>query len=87
VHPALHLKLTHRTLEPLQAVGTEAAAFLDPVLSAFVADRIAWGSNLPAAEQSLPDLVILAQDVLAELSEYRTSRRSSPAPHGGCTPG
>jgi hypothetical protein len=57
------------------------------VLSAFGADRIAWGSNLPAAEQSLPDLVILAQDVLAELSEYRTSRRSSPAPHGGCTPG
>jgi L-fuconolactonase len=68
VHPALHLKLTHRTLEPLHAVGTEAAAFLDPVLSAFGAERIAWGSNVPAAEQSLPDLVALAQDVLAALS-------------------
>jgi predicted TIM-barrel fold metal-dependent hydrolase len=69
VHPALHLKLTHRTLEPLHAVGAEAAAFLDPVLSAFGADRIAWGSNLPAAEQSLPDLVALARGVLAELSD------------------
>ncbi len=68
-HPGLHLKLTHRSLEPLQAVGDEAAAFLDPVLSAFGANRIAWGSNLPAAEQSLPELVALAQDVLAGVPE------------------
>ncbi|MCR6489213.1 amidohydrolase [Amycolatopsis sp. OK19-0408] len=69
VHPGLHLKLTHRTLEPLQAAGKEAAAFLDPVLASFGAGRIAWGSNLPAAEQSLPELVALAQDVLAEVPE------------------
>jgi predicted TIM-barrel fold metal-dependent hydrolase len=68
-HPGLHLKLTHRALEPLRDAGKEAAGFLDPVLTAFGADRIAWGSNLPAAEQSLPELVALAQQVLAEVPE------------------
>ncbi|MBB2506284.1 amidohydrolase, partial [Amycolatopsis echigonensis] len=68
-HPGLHLKLTHRSLEPLHAAGKEASAFLDPVLAAFGAERIAWGSNLPAAEQSLPELVTLAREVLAEVPE------------------
>jgi L-fuconolactonase len=67
VHPGLHLKLTHRTLEPLHAAGADAAGFLEPVLSAFGADRIAWGSNLPAAEQPLPELLALARDVLADV--------------------
>jgi len=68
-HPNLYLKLTHRNLERLRDAGKEAAGFLDPVLTAFGADRIAWGSNLPAAEQSLPELVALAEDVLAEVPE------------------
>ncbi|GAA3525550.1 hypothetical protein GCM10022222_05550 [Amycolatopsis ultiminotia] len=69
VHPGLHLKLTHRNLEPLHEAGKEAAAFLDPVLGAFGANRIAWGSNLPAAEQSLPELVALARGVLSGVPE------------------
>ncbi|KXX62251.1 amidohydrolase family protein [Rhodococcus sp. LB1] len=69
VHPGLHLKLTHRNLERLHDVGAKASGFLDPVLAAFGANRIAWGSNLPAAEQSLPELVALAQEVLADVSE------------------
>lgn len=68
-HPGLHLKLTHRNLEPLRDVGREAAGFLDPVLSAFGAHRIAWGSNLPAAEQSLPELLALAQAVLTDVPQ------------------
>lgn len=68
-HPNLYLKLTHRALEPLERAGAEAAAFLDPVISAFGANRIAWGSNLPAAEQSLPELVALARGVLSGLPE------------------
>jgi len=86
VHPGLHLKLTHRNLERLQDVGKEAAGFLEPVLEAFGANRIAWGSNLPAAEQSLPELVALAQDVLADVAEADrreifagTARRLYPA--------
>lgn len=66
-HPGLHLKLTHRNLEPLHAVGEEAIEFLTPVVESFGAGRIAWGSNLPAAEQSLPELVDLARTVLAPL--------------------
>ena len=69
VHPGLHLKLTHRNLERLHDAGPKAAGFLDPVLAAFGANRIAWGSNLPAAEQSLPELVALAREVLAESAE------------------
>ena len=69
VHPGLHLKLTHRNLERLHDVGAKASGFLDPVLAAFGANRIVWGSNLPAAEQSLPELVALAQEVLADVPE------------------
>ncbi|MFF1398542.1 amidohydrolase family protein [Streptomyces sp. NPDC058287] len=66
-HPGLHLKLTHRSLEPLHAVGEEAIEFLSPVVESFGAERIAWGSNCPAAEQSLTELVELARAVLAPL--------------------
>ncbi|OIJ63933.1 amidohydrolase family protein [Streptomyces mangrovisoli] len=68
-HPNLYLKLTHRNLEPLHAAGEEAVEFLTPVVDAFGAGRIAWGSNLPAAEQTLPELVDLARTVLAPLPE------------------
>jgi predicted TIM-barrel fold metal-dependent hydrolase len=64
-YPNLYLKLTHRNLERLQEAGEQAADFLDPVIESFGAERIAWGSNLPAAEQSLPELLKLAEDVLA----------------------
>lgn len=68
-HPGLYLKLTHRNLERLRDAGKEAAGFLEPVIEAFGAGRIAWGSNCPAAEQSLPELLRLAEEVLADLPE------------------
>ncbi|MHC3814245.1 amidohydrolase family protein [Streptomyces sp. DT9] len=68
-HPGLHLKLTHRNLERLQDAGERAGEFLGPVLDTFGAERIAWGSNCPAAEQSLPELLALAQEVLVGLPE------------------
>jgi predicted TIM-barrel fold metal-dependent hydrolase len=68
-HANLYLKLTHRNLERLRDAGKEAAGFLEPVIEAFGAGRIAWGSNCPAAEQSLPELVRLAEEVLADLPE------------------
>ncbi|MFJ6688394.1 amidohydrolase family protein [Streptomyces sp. NPDC091294] len=67
-HPGLHLKLTHRTLEGLRDIGDRAAEFVSPVLDAFSAQRIAWGSNCPAAEQPLPELITLATDVLGALT-------------------
>lgn len=68
-NPGLFLKLTHRNLERLRDAGKKAADFLDPVLAAFGAERIAWGSNCPAAEQSLPELLALARNVLTGLPE------------------
>jgi L-fuconolactonase len=68
-YPGLHLKLTHRSLEPLRDAGQEAEAFLDPVVKAFGPERIAWGSNFPAAEQPLAELVDLARGVLDVLPE------------------
>ncbi|MFD5284090.1 amidohydrolase family protein [Streptomyces rubrogriseus] len=85
VHPGLYLKLTHRNLERLKDAGERAGDFLTPVVDAFGAGRIAWGSNLPAAEQSLPELRTLAEEVLAGLPEQDqqeifagTSRRLYP---------
>jgi len=85
-HPGLHLKLTHRTLEGLQEQGPAAAEFLSPVIDAFGADRIAWGSNCPAAEQPLDELVALATGVLELLAPDQretvlagTTRRLYPA--------
>ncbi|ACU72806.1 amidohydrolase 2 [Catenulispora acidiphila DSM 44928] len=68
-HPGLYLKLTHRNLERLQDVGDKAVEFLQRVVEAFGSERIAWGSNCPAAEQSLPELLGLAEGVLAVLSD------------------
>jgi len=66
-HAGLYLKLTHRNLERLDDAGDRAGDFLRPVLDSFGADRVAWGSNCPAAEQSLPELRKLAETVLADL--------------------
>jgi L-fuconolactonase len=85
-YPGLHLKLTHRNLEQLSGVGDDAIQFLGPVLASFGAGRIAWGSNCPAAEQSLPELLALANGVLAVVPEEArqeifagTARRLYPA--------
>lgn len=59
----LHLKLTIRNIEPL--ARADAGAFLGPLLDAFGSERIAWGSNFPAAEQPLATLVELASTVLS----------------------
>jgi predicted TIM-barrel fold metal-dependent hydrolase len=68
-NPSLYLKLTHRNLERLRDAGERSVEFLQPVVEAFGAERIAWGSNLPAAEQSLPELLELARTVLDVLPE------------------
>jgi predicted TIM-barrel fold metal-dependent hydrolase len=89
-YPGLYLKLTHRTLEPLDAAGNGAIDFLDPVLSAFGAERIAWGSNYPAAEQPLPELLALGKRVLdtvppaaREVIFAQTARRLYPSRQSG----
>jgi predicted TIM-barrel fold metal-dependent hydrolase len=64
-YPQLYLKMTVRNTQPL--AECDAQEFLAPLLDAFGPGRIAWGSNFPAAEQSLATLVELARTVLGKL--------------------
>jgi L-fuconolactonase len=66
--PGVHLKLTNRTLAMAASGASNAASFVQRVVAVFGAERIAWGSNFPAAEGSLPALLAEAQAALAGLS-------------------
>lgn len=68
-HPGVHLKLTLRNIEAAGTGTSTVDAFLAHILSLFGADRIAWGSNYPAAERTLGYIVERAQTALAGLSE------------------
>lgn len=68
-HPGVYLKLTNRTIHEAARGVSTPAAFFPRVVEAFGASRIAWGSNFPAAEGSLPSLLTEAQDALSMLSE------------------
>jgi L-fuconolactonase len=67
--PAVYLKLTNRTLAAAAAGKSQPAAFLGKLAKEFGADRIAWGSNFPAAEGSLPALLDTARAALNVLSD------------------
>ena len=54
--------------------------------SAFGANRIAWGSNLPAAEQAPPRPGGPRQVRTGRQCTRPNVRRSSPGRHGGCIP-
>jgi predicted TIM-barrel fold metal-dependent hydrolase len=63
----VHLKLTNRTLAAAAQGRSTPAAFLEKLVAAFGAGRIAWGSNFPAAEGSLRELATAAREVLLSL--------------------
>ena len=65
--PGVHLKVTERNLVGARAGKETPESFFARLVSDFGADRIAWGSNFPASERTLPDLVKLAQETLAFL--------------------
>jgi L-fuconolactonase len=66
-HPGVFLKLTNRTIREAARGASTPAEFFPLVLAAFGADRIAWGSNFPAAEGSLSGLLAEARDSLSML--------------------
>lgn len=70
-YPNLYLKLTPRLLEDLNAADSKATAqtFLPKLVQEFGADRIAFGSNYPSSEGTLPELVNAMKDAVAVLSE------------------
>jgi L-fuconolactonase len=66
-HRGVYLKLTNRTIAEAARGASTPAAFFPRVLDAFGADRIAWGSNFPAAEGALPQLFADARESLSML--------------------
>jgi len=63
----VHLKVTHRNFEEARNGRATPETFFARLVKEFGADRIAWGSNFPAARQTLPELVALARDSLGFL--------------------
>jgi L-fuconolactonase len=64
----LYLKLTPRTVAEAESGKATHATFFPLLISKFGASRIAWGSNYPTSEGTLPDLLKLSQAGLSMLS-------------------
>jgi predicted TIM-barrel fold metal-dependent hydrolase len=67
--PGVYVKVTERNFVGATAGKATPETFFGRLVSAFGASRIAWGSNFPASERSLPELLALAQDTLRFLTE------------------
>ena len=68
-HADVFLKATERNFVGATKGKSTPESFFGRVVSEFGASRVAWGSNFPASERSLPDLVALAQQTLAFLPD------------------
>jgi predicted TIM-barrel fold metal-dependent hydrolase len=66
-YPNVYLKVTHRNFEEARNGRASPQTFFARLVQEFGAHRIAWGSNFPAAKQTLPELVALARDSLGFL--------------------
>lgn len=67
--PGVHLKVTERNFLGAKKGKATPDSFFGRLVSEFGSSRIAWGSNYPASERSLPDLLALAEDALRFLPE------------------
>jgi len=82
----LYLKLTPRTVAEAQNGKATHATFFPLLVSKFGASRIAWGSNYPASEGTLPELLKVSQSALSVVSAedrdwifYKTALTLYPA--------
>lgn len=66
-HQGVYLKLTNRTIAAAAQGNSTPAQFFPRVLDAFGAKRITWGSNFPAAEGTLSQLLTEARESLSML--------------------
>lgn len=64
----LYLKLTPRTIAEAQNGAATPATFFPLLVSKFGASRIAWGSNYPASEGTLQELLAITQQGLSVLT-------------------
>jgi predicted TIM-barrel fold metal-dependent hydrolase len=68
-YPNLYLKITPRSFTLAQSGASTSEAFFGALVAAFGANRIAYGSNLPANEGPMTALVAQALDGLKSLPE------------------
>jgi predicted TIM-barrel fold metal-dependent hydrolase len=66
-YPNVYLKLTSAIIQRASQGLATPASFFGRLLSDFGSGRIAWGSNFPAVEGNLPELVAEAKQVLSIL--------------------
>lgn len=67
--PNLYLKLTSAIIRRAEEGKATPETFFPKLVGAFASDRIAWGSNYPAVEQTLPEIVEHGTATLAFLPE------------------
>ena len=63
------LKLTHRPIEAAMKGKATLESYLGKAVSEFGASRMMWGSNFPAADPPLPDLIAMGRKALSFLSQ------------------
>jgi predicted TIM-barrel fold metal-dependent hydrolase len=68
-YPSIHLKATPRIFTDSRAGKATPESFFTRLVGEFGASRIAWGSNFPASEGSLAELLALARTSLAFLPQ------------------
>jgi L-fuconolactonase len=85
-HPNLYLKITSvNFLSKGRGWEEQSAAIVQKLVSTFGANRLAWGSNYPASEGTLPELVEVAKTCFSTLSRqdqewllHKTARHLYP---------
>jgi predicted TIM-barrel fold metal-dependent hydrolase len=84
-YPNVYLKLTPRIFAESHRGRAVPETFFPRLVSEFGASRLAWGSNYPSSEGSLPQLLATARQSLASLSNadqdwifFKTARTLYP---------
>jgi L-fuconolactonase len=66
-YPSIYMKLTSRNVEQCQSGLATPATFMPRLVEAFGPSRIMWGSNFPAHDDTLPNIVKETHHVLSVL--------------------
>jgi len=67
--PGVYVKVTERNIVGATAGKATPETFFGHLVAEFGASRVAWGSNFPASERSLAELVALAHEALRFLPD------------------
>jgi L-fuconolactonase len=68
-YPTVYLKLTKRNFEQAKTGKATPATFFPKLVAEFGAERLAWGSNYPSSEGTMPDILQLAKEALSVLPQ------------------